>query len=52
MKINKEWHAKNKMPKNPTPDQRIDWHIEHAKNCACWPIPAKLKTEIEKRKVS
>jgi hypothetical protein len=27
------------MPKNPTDDQRIQWHIEHAKNCSCRPIP-------------
>lgn len=31
MKINKEWHLKNRMPKNPTSEQRIAWHIEHKK---------------------
>jgi hypothetical protein len=47
MKINKEWHEKNKMPKNPSLDERMKWHIEHAKNCTCRPIPDKLKAEIE-----
>lgn len=37
--INREWHESNRMPKNPTDDQRIQWHIEHAKNCSCRPIP-------------
>lgn len=34
-KINKEWHLKNKMPKNPTVQQRIEWHREHLKYCSC-----------------
>jgi len=48
MKINKEWHLKNRMPKNPSLEERIKWHIEHVKNCACRPIPKRLQTEIEK----
>jgi hypothetical protein len=47
MTINKEWHLKNKMPKNPTAEQRIKWHIAHAKNCSCRPIPEKLAQEIK-----
>ncbi|MCB1152969.1 hypothetical protein KDL45_04910 [bacterium] len=47
-KINAEWHAKHVMPKNPTTRQRIEWHIEHAKHCACRPIPAKLQEEIDR----
>ena len=49
MKINKTWHEKNKMPKNPSIDQRIKWHKEHANNCTCRPIPDKLMKEIKKR---
>jgi hypothetical protein len=48
-KINELWHQKNPMPKNPTIDQRIDWHIAHQKNCACRGIPVKLKEEMKKR---
>lgn len=44
------WHLKNKMPKNPTLKQRIAWHIEHAKFCACRPIPEGLKKEISANK--
>lgn len=50
MKINADWHRKHRMPKNPTLDERIEWHIEHAKHCACREMPAKIKEAIKKRK--
>jgi len=37
------------MPKNPSIDQRIKWHLEHQKNCSCRPIPEKLAEEMKKR---
>ena len=37
-----KWHLKNKMPKKPTLEQRIEWHKEHAKFCSCRPIPSTL----------
>ncbi|MFA4996158.1 MAG: hypothetical protein WC536_03405 [Patescibacteria group bacterium] len=49
-KINKEWHLANKMPKNPTLEHRMEWHIEHAKNCFCRPMPEKIAEEIKKRR--
>lgn len=48
MAINREWHLAHKMPKNPTPEQRIEWHREHAKHCTCWPMPPKILAEIKK----
>jgi hypothetical protein len=50
--INKDWHTKNRMPANPTLDQRMIWHLEHAKHCPCRPIPKKLAIEIEKWKAA
>ena len=50
MGINKEWHEKNKMPKNASIEQRIEWHIEHQKHCSCRPIPKKVKEEMKKKK--
>jgi hypothetical protein len=49
MKINAEWHAKHKMPKNPTLEQRVKWHLEHAKHCSCRPIEGKMLEEFKKR---
>jgi hypothetical protein len=51
-KINREWHLKNKMPKNPSIEQRIHWHQQHIKNCTCrTDIPEKLKQEMKKRNI-
>ena len=47
-KLNVAWHKKHPMPKNPSLQQRIEWHLEHYKNCACRDIPAKLKEEMKK----
>ncbi len=38
-KTNKEWHLAHKMPRNPSEDERLTWHLEHAKSCACREIP-------------
>lgn len=46
MKLNKEWHLGNKMPKNPTKEQRLQWHIEHSQNCHCREMSEKLKAEV------
>jgi hypothetical protein len=51
MAINSDWHKKHVMPKNPTVDQRIVWHVEHAKECGCREIPPTLLKEIKKRKI-
>jgi hypothetical protein len=47
MKINKEWHEKHKMPKNPTMEEKIKWHKEHAKNCGCRSMPASLLSKLK-----
>jgi len=49
MSINKDWHLANKMPKNPSLDQRINWHLEHSKNCDCRALGGKILKEIKKR---
>ena len=52
-KVNAEWHRAHWMPKNATTDQRIEWHLEHLKNCACrTDLPAKIKEEMKKRKIA
>lgn len=46
MKINKDWHVVNKMPKNPTSAQRLAWHTEHAANCQCRPFTEDMKKKL------
>ena len=40
--MNKEWHAKNRMPPKATLKQRIHWHSEHQKHCDCREVPKSL----------
>jgi len=49
MGINRAWHLKHKMPKNPTESQREEWHMKHEKKCDCRPMPAKMKEKLLKR---
>lgn len=48
--MNKKWHENNPMPKNPTLSQKIQWHVDHARECACRPIPENIKTKLGERK--
>ena len=50
MSINREWHEKHRMPKNPSEAERVRWYIGHEKNCNCRSMPLGIKAEIEKRK--
>ena len=52
MPINKAWHEAHRMPKNPSLEQRIVWHREHAKHCACRPVPEKLAAEMRRRETA
>ncbi len=51
MKINATWHIAHKMPKNPTLDERVAWHLEHSQNCLCRPLGGKILEEIKKRQL-
>ncbi len=47
--VNQQWHAKHTMPRRANLDERIGWHVQHAKHCGCRPIPPKLAQEIGRR---
>lgn len=44
--INKPWHLEHRMPRKPTPRQRVEWHLEHARNGRCRPMPDGVKALI------
>jgi hypothetical protein len=44
--INAAWHARHRMPKNPTPAERLAWHAAHQRHCACRPTPAVLQRQL------
>jgi hypothetical protein len=43
MPINASWHRTHRMPKNPSDAERVAWHREHERHCACRPVPPKLR---------
>jgi hypothetical protein len=46
---NIEWHSKHRLPKNPTLDQRVKWHMEHARRCPCTAHDEDILEELRKR---
>jgi hypothetical protein len=48
-KRNAEWHSKNRMPNHPTLEQRLRWHSEHEKHCACRAMPRSIRAELDRR---
>jgi hypothetical protein len=41
--MNRLWHERNKMPPKATLEQRIQWHREHQKHCACRETPKDMQ---------
>lgn len=47
--INRAWHQARRIPTNATFSERLSWHLEHAKQCGCRPIPAATLDELQRR---
>jgi hypothetical protein len=47
--LNAAWHRSHPMPESPTLDQRVAWHVEHARECACREIPESIVRELRRR---
>jgi hypothetical protein len=49
-KINEKWHAGHRMPPRATLEERVAWHVDHARNCGCWPeLPPSIVAELKRR---
>ncbi|WP_420341005.1 putative immunity protein [Thermogemmatispora carboxidivorans] len=46
---NAEWHAKHRLPHHPTLEQRMQWHMEHARRCPCPAQDEDLLEHLKKR---
>jgi uncharacterized protein YdhG (YjbR/CyaY superfamily) len=46
--MNAEWHKKHVLPKGASFEERIVWHREHQKRCACRPIPPKVLDQMRR----
>lgn len=51
-KLTKAWHLEHPMPLKPSFEQRVKWHLEHVKHCACRPIPTKLLEQMRAKGMS
>ena len=51
-KLNATWHAKHPMPMNSTLDQRVRWHLGHAKACGCREMPKTVLAELRIRRIA
>lgn len=48
-RLNREWHATHRLGPKASLEERIDWHMLHAENCGCRPMPAAIREELEAR---
>lgn len=51
-KLNREWHLAHRMPARATLEQKMQWHLEHARNCQCRPVTGKIAEEMKKRGIT
>jgi hypothetical protein len=45
--MNAAWHREHVLGRKATLDERIAWHLEHRRVCACRPPPASLAVYLE-----
>ena len=50
--LNAAWHDTHPMPPRATLDQRVTWHVAHAKACGCRPMPRTVVAELTRRGAS
>jgi hypothetical protein len=51
-RINKEWHRAHPMPERPTDDDRVAWHLAHARNCRCREMPTGVLAVMRERGIA
>ena len=49
MGINRAWHESHRMSDRASLDQRVKWHLRHAKACGCRAIPPTVVKELQRR---
>jgi hypothetical protein len=47
MPMNAVWHGHHPIPKRPTLEQRLQWHVEHQAECGCRAMPAQLQALVK-----
>jgi hypothetical protein len=47
--MNASWHKRHPMPMGSTLDQRVEWHVAHARACGCREMPPTVIKELKRR---
>ena len=47
--MNATWHKAHPMPARATPQQRLRWHVAHAKACGCRKLTVSMLRELRRR---
>ena len=47
--MNATWHKAHPMPARATPQQRLRWHVAHAKACGCRKLTVLMLRELRRR---
>jgi putative ABC transport system ATP-binding protein len=48
IRMDRPWHKAHRMPKRATPQQRLEWHITHAKACGCRKLTTSILRELRR----
>jgi hypothetical protein len=48
--VNADWHRAHVLGSGAPMEARIAWHIEHARECACRPIPETVQRAIDAKR--
>jgi hypothetical protein len=51
-RINRAWHESHRMPSNAGDDERIAWHLDHARHCGCRRIDGGVAALFKKRGIA
>jgi hypothetical protein len=46
--MNADWHREHVLGSNAPMDTRVRWHMEHARECGCRPIPKGVQEAISR----
>lgn len=44
--MNADWHRKNRLSRDASLGERIDWHRRHAESCGCRPVPPSILAKM------
>ena len=47
--MNREWHLAHVLGSKAPMGRRVEWHLEHVRECGCAPVPASVMAEIRAR---